>query len=70
MISNISTNDGQVEEERFIEQLSQNIAEEEERLVEIKRFRNNLTIEFEDVKDNLCYNKKEIKVFSNSVPKK
>lgn len=63
MASNISTTDGQVEEERFIEQLSQNISEEEERLVEIKKFRNNLTIELEDKKDDLCFYKKAIKVF-------
>lgn len=65
MASNISTTDGQVEEERFIEQLSQNISEEEERLVEIKKFRNNLTIELEDKKDDLCFYKKSIKVFNS-----
>ena len=60
LISNQSTNDG--EEEKFVENLKESIAEEEERLIEIKNFRINLTIQLDDVKEDLQFEKKNLMV--------
>ena len=62
LISNQSTNDGNMEEEKFFENLQESIAEEEEKLIEFKNFRNNLTIQLEDVKEDLQFEKKMLMV--------
>lgn len=61
-MSNQSTNDGNLEEEKFFENLQESIAEEEEKLIEFKNFRNNLTIQLEDVKEDLQFEKKMLMV--------
>jgi len=62
LISNQSTNDGNADDEKFFESLQESIAEEEERLIEIKNFKNNLTIQLEDVKEDLQFEKKMLMV--------
>ena len=51
-----------MEEEKFFENLQESIAEEEEKLIEFKNFRNNLTIQLEDVKEDLQFEKKMLMV--------
>lgn len=62
LVSNQSTNDGNGEEEKFVDNLFHSIADEEERLIEIKNFRINIAIQLDDVKEDLQFEKKMLMV--------